>query len=138
MNTDESLSKVFDLEPMQNHEIVEAGASVVSIETSDKIESDYTKTRENLYELLSKGKEALETALTVAKQSEHPRAFEVVGNLMKQLADINQQLMDVHHQKKKLEEPSKAQSNKNTTNNAIFVGSTAELSKMLTNMNKGE
>jgi hypothetical protein len=138
MNTDESLSKVFDLEPMQKHEIVEAESNVVSIETSDKIENDYAKTRENLYELLSKGKEALETALTVAKQSEHPRAFEVVGNLMKQLADINQQLMDVHHQKKKLEEPSKTQLNKNTTNNAIFVGSTAELSKMLTNMNKGE
>lgn len=138
MNTDESLSKLFDLEPMPKQEIVEAETNVVSIETSNKIEDDYDTTRENLRELLIKGKEALETALTVAKQSEHPRAFEVVGGLMKQLADINQQLMDIHQQKKKLEEPSKTQSNKNTTNNAIFVGSTAELSKMLTNMNKGE
>ncbi len=138
MNTDESLSKLFDIEPMPKQEIVEAEANVVSIETSNKIEDDYDTTRENLRELLIKGKEALETALTVAKQSEHPRAFEVVGGLMKQLADINQQLMDIHQQKKKLEEPSKTQSNKNTTNNAIFVGSTAELSKMLTNMNKGE
>lgn len=138
MNTDESLSKLFDLEPMPKQEIVEAEAKVVSVETTNKIEDDYDKTRENLHDLLVKGKEALETALTVAKQSEHPRAFEVVGNLMKQLADINQQLMDIHQQKKKLEEPSKTQLNKNTTNNAIFVGSTAELSKMLTNMNKGE
>jgi hypothetical protein len=138
MNTDESLSKLFDLEPMPKQEIVEAQANVVSIDTTNKIEDDYDKTRENLHDLLVKGKEALETALTVAKQSEHPRAFEVVGNLMKQLADINQQLMDIHQQKKKLEEPSKTQSNRNTTNNAIFVGSTAELSKMLTNMNKGE
>ncbi len=139
MNTDESLSKLFDLEPMPKQEIVEAEATVVSVETSSKIEDDYDETRSNLRELLNKGKDALETALSVAKQSEHPRAFEVVGGLMKQLADINQQLMDIHQQKKKLEEPSKTQSNnKNTTNNAIFVGSTAELSKMLTKMNKGE
>lgn len=138
MNTDESLSKLFDLEPIPKQEIMEAEANVVSIETSDKIESDYDKTRENLHDLLVKGKEALETALTVAKQSEHPRAFEVVGNLMKQLADINQQLMDIHQQKKKLEEPSKVAAKNNTTNNAIFVGSTAELSKMISNMTKGE
>lgn len=139
MNTDESLSKLFDLEPIPKQEIIEAEATVVSVETSEKIEDDYDHARNNLRDLLIKGKEALETSLTVAKQSEHPRAFEVVGGLMKQLADINQQLMDIHQQKKKLEEPSKTQtSNKNTTNNAIFVGSTAELSKMIKNMNKGE
>lgn len=138
MNTDESLSKLFDVSPTPKQEIIEAETSVISVDTANKIEDDYDTTRENLRELLIKGKEALETALTVAKQSEHPRAFEVVGGLMKQLADINQQLMDIHQQKKKLEEPSKTQSNKNTTNNAIFVGSTAELSKMLNNMNKGE
>lgn len=138
MSTDESLSKIFDLEPMPKQEIVEAEANVVSIQTSDKIENDYDKTRDNLNDLLVKGKEALETALTVAKQSEHPRAFEVVGNLIKQLADVNQQLMDIHQQKKKLEEPSKTVKSNNTTNNAIFVGSTAELSKMISNMTKGE
>lgn len=138
MSTDESLSKIFDLEPMPKQEIVEAEVNVVSIQTSDKIENDYDKTRDNLNDLLVKGKEALETALTVAKQSEHPRAFEVVGNLIKQLADVNQQLMDIHQQKKKLEEPSKTVKSNNTTNNAIFVGSTAELSKMISNMTKGE
>lgn len=137
MNTDESLSKVFDIEPMQTTEILPAEISVGSSQF-DKIENDYDHARDNLRELLTQGKAALETALSVAKQSEHPRAFEVVGGLMKQLADINQQLMDVHQQKKKLEEPSKTQSTKNTTNNAIFVGSTAELSKMISNMNKGE
>lgn len=140
MNTDESLSKIFDIEPAPKTEILPAiiPNKEDEIHTSEKIESDYDTTRDNLHELLTKGKEALETALTVAKQSEHPRAFEVVGNLMKQLADINQQLLDIHQQKKKLEEPSKTQSTRNTTNNAIFVGSTAELSKMLSNMNKGE
>ena len=138
MNTDDSLSKIFDLEPMPKTEIIEAEATVVSTVTSDKIEADYDQTRENLQDLLTTGKQALETALSVAKQSEHPRAFEVVGNLIKQLADVNQQLMDIHQQKKKLEEPAKGQAAKNTTNNAIFVGSTAELSKMIKNMNKGE
>jgi hypothetical protein len=138
MNTDESLSKIFDLEPMPQQEIVEAEAKVVSVETSNKIEDDYDKTRDNLRDLLETGKQALETALSVAKQSEHPRAFEVVGNLIKQLADVNQQLMDIHQQKKKIDEPSKTVKSNNTTNNAIFVGSTAELSKMISNMTKGE
>lgn len=136
MNTDESLSKIFDVEPTPKMEILPAETSEV-IHTSDKIEADYDATRDNLNDLLLKGKEALETALTVAKQSEHPRAFEVVGNLIKQLADVNQQLMDIHQQKRKLEEPSK-NSKTVTTNNAIFVGSTSELSKMISNMSKGE
>ena len=138
MNTDESLSKIFDMEPMKQDVITIEPSNVQVIEASSKIESDYDKTRDNLNELLLKGKEALETALTVAKQSEHPRAFEVVGNLIKQLADVNQQLMDIHQQKKKLEEPTKGQLSKQVTNNSIFVGSTAELSKMINKMNKGE
>ncbi len=132
MNTDESLSKIFDVEPIKQ-EVLPAVVDVDydNVQVSDKVESDYDTSRNNLHELLSKGKEALETALSVAKQSEHPRAFEVVGNLMKQLADINQQLLDVHQQKKKLEEPSKTQQSKQVTNNSIFVGSTADLSKMI-------
>ena len=134
MNTDDSLSKIFDTIPMpqEAYPVVEAEATV--IETSDKIESDYDQSRANLKELLESGKTALEHALSVAKQSEHPRAFEVVGNLIKQLADVNQQLMDIHQQKRKLEEPSKTQSKNVTTNNAIFVGSTTDLNKMIKKM----
>lgn len=134
MNTDESLSKVFDVEYVEpiKGEIVDQQLEVV---TSDRIESDYDKTRLNLHSLIDQGKEALEHALSVAKQSEHPRAFEVVGALIKQLADVNQQLMDVHQQKKKLEEPTKgAAATGKVTNNAIFVGSTAELSNMIKKM----
>ena len=130
MNTDESLSKIFDIEPIEQ-EILPAEVRPVGIVTSDKIESDYDESRNNLKDLLDSGKTALEHALNVAKQSEHPRAFEVVGNLIKQLADVNQQLMDIHGQKKKLEEPTKGQQSKQVTNNSIFVGSTADLSKMI-------
>jgi hypothetical protein len=79
----------------------------------------------------------LSHAIEVAKQSEHPRAFEVVGNLMKQIADINTQLMDLHQQKQKLDAPAKGES-KVTNNNAIFVGSTSELNKLINKMSKGE
>ena len=71
-------------------------------------------------------------------QSEHPRAFEVVGNLMKQLADINQQLLDLHQQKQKLDSPKERSGKEVTTNNVIFTGSTAELNKLIKTMSKGE
>jgi galactitol-specific phosphotransferase system IIB component len=105
----------------------------------EKIEYDYEQTRNNLYNLLNQGQDALIAALSVAKQSEHPRAFEVVGNLMTQLADVNEKLMKLHEKKQKLDLPSKKeeQAKQVTNNNAIFVGSTTELNKMLQNMTKG-
>lgn len=137
MNTDESLSNVFDVEDVPKGEVMLQPDAEV-IHTSDKIESDYDTTRANLLTLLKNGQAALEHALEVAKSSEHPRAFEVVGNLMKQLADINQQLMDIHQQKRKLEEPSKsATASKQITNNSIFVGSTAELNNMIKKLQGG-
>jgi hypothetical protein len=87
---------------------------------------------------LQQGQEALQKSLDVAMQSEHPRAFEVVGNLMKQLADINQQLLDLHQQKQKLDTPKEGSRKEVTNNNVIFTGSTAELNKLIKNMSKGE
>lgn len=138
MTTDEKLSETFDVEPTPiEGEIVKPDAGI--LETNEKVDTDYDVSRENLHTLIENGKQALEHALSIAKQSEHPRAFEVVGNLIKQLADVNQQLMDIHQQKKKLDEPAKGTaSGKVTNNNAIFVGSTAELSKLVDKMNKGE
>ena len=98
-----------------------------------KIESDYDTPRANLLNILAKGQDALNHALEIAKQSEHPRAFEVVGNLMKQQADINQQLLDLHQQKQKLE-GKKEQRAPGVQNNSIYVGSTTELNKFLKDM----
>ena len=143
MKIDETLSDVFDVEPMQidvsTGEIITANNEVIPPQ-DEKIEYDYEQTRNNLYNLLNQGQDALISALSVAKQSEHPRAFEVVGNLMTQLADVNEKLMKLHEKKQKLDAPSKseeAQTKQVTNNNAIFVGSTTELNKMLSNMNKG-
>lgn len=140
MKIDDRLSEIFDTEPMSSTktEIITADGEIIS-RSDDKIESDYDKSRGNLHDLLLKGQDALNFAIEVAKQSEHPRAFEVVGNLIKQLADVNQQLMDIHQQKQKLDAPGKADASKQVTNNnAIFVGSTSELAKMIKNMKKGD
>ena len=137
MKIDDSLSEVFEVKTMTPTEVIDTDGVIVS-QSNNKIEDDYEVTRNNLRILLQQGQEALQKSLDVAMQSEHPRAFEVVGNLMKQLADINQQLLDLHQQKQKLDEPSKAEKAKQVTNNAIFVGSTAELNKLIKNMSKGE
>ena len=138
MRIDDSLSEVFDVQTLPKTEVITQDGEIIST-ASQKIESDYDTTRNNLRILLQQGQEALQKSLDVAMQSEHPRAFEVVGNLMKQLAEVNQQLMDLHQQKQKLDEPSKADKSKQVTNNnAIFVGSTAELNKLIKKMNTGE
>lgn len=146
MKIDETLSDVFNMEPMEvkQGEIITSRGEVVVPDTpkDEKIEYDYDKTRGNLHSLLAQGQDALMHALEVAKTSEHPRAFEVVGNLMKQLSDVNAQLLDLHEKKQKLDLPKGKQEETGpgkqvTNNNAIFVGSTAELNKMLQNMNKG-
>jgi hypothetical protein len=138
MRIDDSLSQVFDVQTLPKTEVITQDGEII-FTASQKIESDYDTTRNNLRILLQQGQEALQKSLDVAMQSEHPRAFEVVGNLMKQLAEVNQQLMDLHQQKQKLDEPSKAEKAKQVTNNnAIFVGSTAELNKLIKKMNTGE
>jgi hypothetical protein len=139
MKIDDKLSEVFDIPSITKTtelEVIDNTTGEITKTPEGKIEDDYDVTRNNLRALLVTGQEALMQALEVAKQSEHPRAFEVVGNLMKQLADVNQQLMDLHQQKAKLDAPKG--DSKVTNNNAIFVGSTAELNKLIKNMSKGE
>lgn len=143
---DNNLSQVFDIEPAIQGEVIMARSGEVVVPESkaqtEKIDYDYDKTRANLHSLLAQGQEALMHALEVAKQSEHPRAFEVVGNLVKQLSEVNAQLLDIHEKKQKLDGKTDKKdevSTKNVTNNnAIFVGSTTELNKMIKNMTTGE
>lgn len=134
MNTiDNKLSEIFEISPIEKKEIV----PVEQTKPIDKdLESDFEATRNNLHELIQQGQDALYHALEVAKQSEHPRAFEVVGGLVKHLSDVNAQLMHLHKQKQSIELPSKKESS--VTNNAIFVGSTSDLSKMLNDLRRGK
>lgn len=102
---------------------------VARLNESDDVDSDYKYQRENFYSLIERGQDAVEGILDLAKQSDHPRAYEVAGNLIKQVADVTEKLADLQTKMKKLKEvPNSAP--KNVTN-ALFVGSTAELQKML-------
>tara|TARA_B100000029_G_scaffold193405_2_gene191522 strand:- start:1642 stop:2058 length:417 start_codon:yes stop_codon:yes gene_type:complete len=103
--------------------------------TEDK-EKDYEYTRGQLYNLIDKGQEAIQGALEVAQESGHPRAYEVATNAMKQVADMTDKLMDLQKKVHDLDEDKKGPTK--VTNNAMFVGSTAELQKMLKQMNGGK
>jgi hypothetical protein len=105
--------------------------------TKNDIEKDYEYTRGNLYSIIEKGQEAINGILELAQDSEMPRAYEVAGQLIKSVSDATDKLMDLQKKVKDVNEdsPSKGPS---TVNNALFVGSTAELAKLLKNGAKQE
>ena len=98
--------------------------------TKDDITRDYEYTRGNLYSIIEKGQEAIDGILELAQESEMPRAYEVAGQLIKSVSDATDKLMDLQ---KKLKDVNEEQQSKgpNTVNNALFVGSTAELAKLI-------
>lgn len=126
------LDDAFDVECIENTQ--QTLPKVVEPPHEDTmIEYDYNSARTNLYSILQQGEDALLHALEVAKAKEEPRAFEVVGGLLKQLSDINTQLLDIAEKKQKLLEKEKKEIpvTQTVTNNAIFIGSTDELNKAL-------
>ena len=114
---------------MPAQELVNTGQASPVVDMSDDIDNDYAYQRQNFYNLVEKGTDAIEGILELAKESEHPRTYEVAGNLIKQVAEVTEKLGDLQEKMKKLKEvPDNAP--KNVTN-ALFVGSTAELQKMI-------
>jgi len=100
--------------------------------TKDDIEKDYEYTRGNLYSIIEKGQEAINGILELAQDSEMPRAYEVAGQLIKSVSDATDKLMDLQKKLKDVEEETKIKG-PSTVNNALFVGSTSELAKLLKN-----
>ena len=96
----------------------------------DDIKKDYEYTKVNLYSLIEKGQEAINGIMELAGESASPRAYEVAGQLIKSVADTTDKLADLQKKVKDLEE-DKPKTQNNVTNNALFVGSTSDLSKML-------
>lgn len=92
-------------------------------------EQDYEYSRDTYYDLIEKGRESLELMIEVARESEHPRAFEVLSGMIKGIADVNDKLMDLNKKQKELTKEDKPA--ETTTNNNLFVGSTTELQRML-------
>ena len=102
---------------------------VVVPSDNDDIDNDYKYQRQNFYSLIERGQDAIDGILEIAKESEHPRTYEVAGQLIKSVAEVTEKLGDLQEKMKKLKDvPNNAP--KNVTN-ALFVGSTAELQKML-------
>ena len=100
--------------------------------TKSDIDKDYEYTRGNLYSIIEKGQEAINGILELAQDSEMPRAYEVAGQLIKSVSDATDKLMDLQKKLKDVEEDTQ-QKGPSTVNNALFVGSTAELAKLLKN-----
>ena len=104
-------------------------------DTLDHADADYKYSRENFYNLVERGQDAIDGILEVAKEGEHPRAYEVVGQLIKNVSEVTEKLVDLQEKMKKLKEvPDNAP--KNVTN-ALFVGSTKELQNLLKDKSNG-
>ena len=104
-------------------------------DTLDHADADYKYSRENFYNLVERGQDAIDGILEVAKEGEHPRAYEVVGQLIKNVAEVTEKLADLQEKMKKLKEVP-AHAPKNVTN-ALFIGSTKELQNLLKDKSNG-
>ena len=121
-------SETVDIQP-----IVEESAATKPSESKD-VQKDYEYTRGNLYSLIEKGQETLNGIMDLADQTQSPRAYEVAGQIIKSVADTSDKLLDLQKKLKDIDEEKKGPTS--VTNNAMFVGSTAELQKMLKEMGK--
>jgi len=130
-NIDDKLNEVLNIAadvlpattPEENTELV--------IPQDKDPDSDFETGRENLYKLLDKGNEAIDGILALAKEGEHPRAYEVAGQLIKTVADVSKDLLELQEKLKKIKDvPDKGPK---SVTNALFVGSTTELQKLLKN-----
>jgi hypothetical protein len=111
--------------------VIEDSNKEISLVDDGDIKKDYEYTRANLYSLIEKGQEAINGIMELAQESDQPRAYEVAGQLIKSVADTTDKLIDLQKKLKDIEEDSGKKPSNITNNNALFVGSTAELSKIL-------
>ena len=128
---DDAFNVSSDIVPIESTEV---GITKPERHERTDIEKDYEYTRGNLYSIIEKGQEAINGILELAQDSEMPRAYEVAGQLIKSVSDATDKLMDLQKKLKDVEE-EKVSKGPNTVNNSLFVGSTAELAKMLKSVN---
>ncbi len=123
-----SLNKTFNTDSVEIEPVKEKKLNLSK--NKNDVDKDYEYTRGQLYSLIEKGQEAINGIMEVAGESASPRAYEVAGQLIKSVADSTDKLMDLQKKLKDVEEDIQKTTN-NVTNNSLFVGSTAELSKLL-------
>ena len=128
-DADDILNEVLGVSEPTPKEVVVSEPVPRPSDDLDDVDADYKYQRDNFYNLIEKGQDAIQGILNVAKESDHPRGYEVAGNLIKQVAEVTEKLGDLQEKMKKLKEvPNSAPK---SVTNALFVGSTAELQKML-------
>ena len=123
----ENLSEILEIEPI---EITEKSVPVV-IENLNSVDDDAEFARTNIKDLIQKGNGAIDSLLEVAKATDHPRAYEVAANMLKSLAEMNKDLMEIQKRKKDLQPKETSPTNGINVDKAVFVGSTKELVKLL-------
>lgn len=140
---DENLSDIFDVDPTKpaTGEIIEATPNKVTVPIAEianaddkQMEDDFEQMRQNTKDLILKGKIAIDCALDIVQQSDQPRAIEVFSTLLGQMSRLNQEVMDLHMKRRDIKNARPEDEQGGTTvtnNNAIFVGSTTELNKLL-------
>ena len=129
MSTFDGLNDAFGTEPAEIQKHVNEKPQLKKSETED-VKQDYEISRAQLHNLVMKGQEAVDGILDVARASDHPRAYEVAGQLIKYVADTADKLIDLQKKMKELDADEK-KSGPSTVNNTMFIGSTADLQKML-------
>ena len=133
MSTYDNLDESFDIVPANSEESSELTSELnVILESNlEDIEKDYKYSRGQLYNLIQKGQKAIDGILDVASQSDHPRAYEVAFQGIKNVSELADKLMEVQKKMKAMEENIPQQRGPSTVNNTMFIGSTAELQKFL-------
>ena len=129
-NPFDGLNDEFGVEPSALQKHVEQVKPVIKKSDDEDVRNDYEVSRAQLHNLVMKGQEAVDGILDIAQQSDSPRAYEVAGQLIKNVADTTDKLLDLQSKLKKLKEEESGPKNV-TTNNTMFIGSTAELQKLL-------
>jgi len=132
--SDDIIGEVLDLTPMPKEENIPTTYEP-TMSSNRQAETDVAYVRKNMYDLIEKGTRSMDELLTIADQSQHPRSYEVLSGLIKNMSELNKDLIDLHDKKKKLLNTEQENVSPNTVNNNLFVGSTSDLLKMINQEN---
>lgn len=134
---EKSMEEIFELSPLSSSGSIKEAKSnlpvpaVSDADLTTDLKDAYEQTKDNLQELIDQGKEAMEEILHIAKEGQHPRAFEVYGTLLKNVVDANKELLNVQKQMREMENAGKKSTTNTTIDKAVFVGTPQDLNKLL-------
>lgn len=128
------LDKILDIKPANQITVEDPSNKLPAVSNQEQVENDLEYARDNLYDVAEKGKDALYDMIDIARQSQHPKAYEALNQVLKTLIDVNTNIVELQIKKQKLEKAKSNDMTQQITNN-LFVGSTADLQQMLASMN---